>query len=528
LIYFLIVSISSSKEMSSSLTADQERLLTVLNQRDRGLQKYGLQTLKGRQLYTDTSKDAFTWCEETKLWQPQADATLKLAFFDELEERITQLAASLKVMDEKCFKVWVDRLELDSFKDLEKLLSSSIFACRTVKGMNGIWPVIRDALKGTETAFNKSSNELPLLGGKKLNIRTGVTTVRTPQDLWTFEINATTDGYDESAMADVRLFYSNLCREIQADGNIRVDTDKLQYIQTIHVYWMTDEVFDKSFTQWIGVSNSGKSEMINQFERVMTKNFVDAVDRQIFVKPLSEGSHSDHLMKLKHLRLGYCQEMNAKEPLNAATMKQLTGNDNLNARALYKTGVSFRCTAKLATFSQNNLAMDGSDTGLQTRTRVIPMNFNQKNVTKAEREEWFALSMRMFHQSRRNACLAWYMEAAPRMYASQNVDQGIIAPAQCVVDESKESLSEMDSFGHFLEKYVEKWTPEMGQAKYAEYSCERTLLKQMYKGFCIEHAYTGVAKLDPTALVNRIRAQFPGQPVRGAFKGLRIKESTQN
>lgn len=86
-------------------------------------------------------------------------------------------------------------------------------------------------------------------------------------------------------------------------------------------------------------------------------------------------------------------------------------------------------------------------------------------------------------------------------------------------------MTEADSFQSFVDTCCEVWTLDCNEAK-ENFTFERRDLQRMYRSYCIE---SGVAKeqiLDTSSVSSRIRALLPFQKTRGAYLGIRKKEST--
>lgn len=511
----------------STLTERQTTLLKLLPEKDRALIKYGVIMIQGRQCYLERSRDAvpFAWSEKKKLWVETDDTTLKNSFFDQLDQELNDLAKKLREMDGRAMKVWTDLLGIDG-KDLEKLLESAVDSTRTCNKMNQLWPAVRETIKANVVTMNDYSTILPLKGGNKIDLRTGEITPRTVKDLWNYEIQATGIDSDPESEQDVLLYYRNLCRCHGEDGSVSVDEDLLRYLQSIHGYWMTKETFDKAFYVITGTTNSGKSQMLKRIKYILTANRIGGCDRQIFAKPKSESSHSSHLIAVKPYSMAFVSELEDGKELNSAGMKELTGDDTVTARQIYGRTESFDNTCKLVLAAQGIMKVDGSDPGIETRLRRIVLNYNQVNGTQEERKTAFDLFQRLHRPNRINANFAWYVAGARRILAAQSLG-GVIAQAQCVTADSKEVITDGNSFQHFLDVCADIWHPQSTDERKL-FCWGRDSLQTRYKDFCVEHSYTGTQKLNRTQVVDHIKGQFPGQSGRDAFKGLRPKEVSES
>jgi P4 family phage/plasmid primase-like protien len=120
------------------------------------------------------------------------------------------------------------------------------------------------------------------------------------------------------------------------------------------------------------VSNSnGKSKLITLVQKAL-KDYATSVDPTLFTKKTkdAEGA-SPEKARLKGKRAVFSSEAEDDDKFAMSVVKQMTGNDVINARPLYQTGFQFVCYAKFI-FALNKLPfVKANDDASWRRLRVI-------------------------------------------------------------------------------------------------------------------------------------------------------------
>ncbi len=83
---------------------------------------------------------------------------------------------------------------------------------------------------------------------------------------------------------------------------------------------------------------------------------------------------TSELMRLQYARFALLQEPGAFEELKGGPTKELTGNDSLYIRGLYKEGEDRDNQANLAVIGNNEISVDAPDQALEDRIAVVPFN----------------------------------------------------------------------------------------------------------------------------------------------------------
>jgi hypothetical protein len=494
------------KPPQGKLTPTELELLVFLSEGEGGIANYGEKVLAGKVLYQD--KKGYQWCEKSKLWKEGNSDILAQGFFNDLRQAI-------KALEERVEKVSDDKEEHRSF------IKESHKPVRGIALMNGIWRKIEGFLSKREIEFNNYSHELPLKGGNKIHLRTGVVSERTSKDFWTYEIGATGVECSEQAKKDNLEYYTNYCTRPDKS----VDVELLTYLQDLLGYFMTYEVGDKAFYVILGTGGTGKTQLMKRFGDILTSKRVSTCSRDVFVKPANEGNHNTYYKTLSGLSLAYVSELEDGKPLNGAVMKALSGEDEITYRGAYdRLPTTCKFTCKFVVITNEMFKMDGGDSGLISRLHRILFTNDLEHVPTAQRQINERLIARLKTQDGINATFAWCLEGSMRVLANVENNITTITPPACVVEESAVFAEESDSFKHFLSEKCDICpSPDVMPA----YTYPREMFHKAYIQFCKDHNYTGSQRLGKSQRVDRVRSMFPGQHTRNPFIGFKAKEEEQ-
>ena len=142
---------------------------------------------------------------------------------------------------------------------------------------------------------------------------------------------------------------------------------------------------DQSFNIYNGVGRNGKSMLIKLLEYSLG-SYKETVPISIITqKRNSVGSTSSEIVLLKGARLAVMQESSKGERLNEGVMKEITGGDPLQGRALYKDCITFIPQFKFVAMTNNLLNVGSNDDG--TWRRICVVKFESKFCPKKEFEK---------------------------------------------------------------------------------------------------------------------------------------------
>jgi len=158
-------------------------------------------------------------------------------------------------------------------------------------------------------------------------------------------------------------------------GQIIVDKEVYEFIQSFFGYCITGENDEKIFFIAIGSGNNGKSLFFSQFEHLLgDKIFYTACSKEVFLNSKYDKQTSPELFQLKGMRLSLCHESDEQKELKESTIKAITGNDPISGRELYKPMESVKLSCKLGLITNHLPVIKSNSEAIWNR--IVPIDFN--------------------------------------------------------------------------------------------------------------------------------------------------------
>ena len=134
---------------------------------------------------------------------------------------------------------------------------------------------------------------------------------------------------------------------------------------------LSGENRDEGFYIWTGSGGNGKSKLIELAHMVLGEYGCGLPVSLITSKRASSNSATPEMERTKGIRLAVMQEPEADENINIGLMKELTGNDKIIARGLYKEPVEFIPQFKLLLMCNDLPNIPSNDDGTWRRLEVV-------------------------------------------------------------------------------------------------------------------------------------------------------------
>ena len=144
---------------------------------------------------------------------------------------------------------------------------------------------------------------------------------------------------DHDPMASCPLF-----KKVLSDA-FGGDDDLIAYFKGIMGYWLTGNADRQEFYILHGSGANGKSTILSAITHVLGPYAGNLMSETIFEG--SSGQHNSDLASMRNYRLAVVHEAESKFRLNAARIKQITGEDWIKVKALYQDPTSFRPNFKV-------------------------------------------------------------------------------------------------------------------------------------------------------------------------------------
>ena len=298
----------------------------------------------------------------------------------------------------------------------ERALKAMVSLARTEPGI----PVEVSALDTDVWLFNCTNGTLDL--------RTGELRAPDPADLLTKTSGIT---YDPDASCPQWESFVSWA----AEGR----DDLATFIHRALGYSLTGDVSERLVFFLHGTGRNGKSTLLKTVRHVFG-DYGLRVAGDTFEKPIrgsGGGSASPHIAQLKSARFVTTSELEDGTELAAAMLKDVTGDESVAARELYKMPFEFYPEFKPWIAANHRPKVSAEDQAIWDRLRLIPFDARVSDEDldpllgdklKAEASGILAWAVR--------GCLAWQQH-------------GLAAPPE-VVDASQEYRESMDVFTEFL------------------------------------------------------------------------------
>lgn len=143
------------------------------------------------------------------------------------------------------------------------------------------------------------------------------------------------------------------------------------FVQRAVGYSLTGSIREQCMFLLIGDGSNGKSTFIETIRQTVGRHGFAAAMSAFIAKSGDEGINND-IRALDGFRFVTAAETQRGRALAEEKIKQITGGDVVNARALYKEGVEFTAICKLWLSSNHKPKIRGTDEGIWRRLRVVP------------------------------------------------------------------------------------------------------------------------------------------------------------
>ena len=135
---------------------------------------------------------------------------------------------------------------------------------------------------------------------------------------------------------------------------------------------MSGENRDEGFYIWTGSGGNGKSKLNDLIKLCLGQYACNLPVTVLTQKRKAAGSANPEMAITRGKRWVYLQEPDVKETLNVGEMKEITGNDVIQARALYKEPFEFVPQFKLIMMCNDLPKIPSNDDGTWRRLEAVP------------------------------------------------------------------------------------------------------------------------------------------------------------
>lgn len=178
-----------------------------------------------------------------------------------------------------------------------------------------------------------------------------------------------TDRWNDPVVKDIVKFVS----QVLPDKSVR------EYVLTLFASFCDGKIQEK-FHIFVGCGGNGKSKLIDLFCNAMGQSgdgggyCGNLPVTALTGKRPSSNAATPEFERLKGMRFVVVQEPDQKESMQAGRLKEITGGDTIQARALHKEPIEFKPQFGMVMASNVLPTLPGDDGGVWRRMRVVRFN----------------------------------------------------------------------------------------------------------------------------------------------------------
>lgn len=215
---------------------------------------------------------------------------------------------------------------------------------------------------------------------------------------------------------------------------------------------------NQTFNIYNGSGSNGKSKLVELMTMVLGEYKGDVPITLVTQKRTKIGGLSPEVAALKGVRYAVMQEPSKGERLNDGPMKQLTGEDPITGRPMYKEPVTFVPAFKLVVCTNNLFDIKTNDDGTWRRIRLC--EFLSKFLEKPYGDERFPKKDYPYQYpvdyDIGNKFERWKFVFMSMLVDIANKTKGVVNDCTMVLKASNDYRKEQDFFTEFLEDKIEK------------------------------------------------------------------------
>jgi P4 family phage/plasmid primase-like protien len=225
---------------------------------------------------------------------------------------------------------------------------------------------------------------------------------------------------------------------------------------------------EEKFYVWAGKGSNGKSKCIELLEKALGDYMCTFNVSLLTNKRGGSGQTNSELVRSKGRRCAVLQEPEENEKMNAGFMKELSGNDKIITRGLYKDSIEFKPMFKMILTCNHLPNLPSEDGGTWRRVRLIEFKSKFTDNPNPRNEHEFAIDREL--SLKFDEWKETFMAMLVDIYRTYKEMGGISEPKevmQCTDNYQKQN----DNIGEFLKTYI---TEKVGEKVfiddlYAEY-----------------------------------------------------------
>ncbi len=155
-------------------------------------------------------------------------------------------------------------------------------------------------------------------------------------------------------------------------GSIFPNSDVLDFFVLSCATFLEGYNSPKVFYIWWGAGNNAKSLVQSLIMKTFGEYCSTAPTSLVTGKRTESSNATPDLCHVEKKLVVFLQEPNPEERIKAGKMKEMTGNDSMYVRQLFKTGKTMVLKAKIVIVCNNVIEIPGMDAAIRRRIVVVP------------------------------------------------------------------------------------------------------------------------------------------------------------
>jgi P4 family phage/plasmid primase-like protien len=291
------------------------------------------------------------------------------------------------------------------------------------------------------------------------------------------------------------------------------DPELRTYVQRLLASCLEGTNREQCYYTFIGEGSNGKSVLINLCEITFGDYFTTLPTTVLTRKRPESGSANPEIIVIKNRRFISMQEPDEKEPINTSRMKQFSGEDLIEARALFQNQEKFRATGKLFMMTNKLPPINSMDYGTWRRVRAVP--FKSKFVSE-DHPDWGKPNHFLKdkeYEKKLHPCREVFFSWLVHLYETEYLVYGLDPVPAAVKKETDDYREGFDSFAKFRNDRIERAPGEKTVFKH---------IANAYREWLADGNRTG-SRLTPKELEKRLNSEF-GEPLDGkTYNHIKLK-----
>jgi P4 family phage/plasmid primase-like protien len=270
---------------------------------------------------------------------------------------------------------------------------------------------------------------------------------------------------------------------------------------------------------FIGVGSNGKSKLITLMKLVFG-DYQTSLQATVFTRKRPEaGAANPDIIAIKCRRFIYSQEPDYNEPLNTSRMKQMSGEDMIEARGLYKDQDKFKVMGKMFMLCNRLPTISTMDNGTWRRIRVIPF---ESRFEEADHPDLMAKRPGVYPRDNNldEKMLNWrepFLSYLVHLYETEYIPNGLQPEPAIVKQESEKYKADYDSFAKFrMERIRER------RDGYNEVTGEKVSIKEILKCYKRWADTTNTKRIEAKEIEYRCEELFGDSHGKKVYEHIRV------